>query len=253
MRFLVALFSLVIGASVAAMSLDELLEPDKLRHSWAKAVVYEPDSVFPKTVDVLSQPSKYPVLIYLHGCAGLNDDSREWGRFIKGLGFIVIQPDSFAIPGRKSNCDPQTQKTMIFKDFDTFKLRNRELLQARNELLKLQWLDQRRVFLMGHSEGGMTVSRTRVDSFRGVIASGYWCHQKLEVKHGAAPFLFLNWREDPWFAERATFRNPTICQQLADQRPGTTQVLLDGRGHATSGSPEAKEAVERFLKAALTE
>ncbi len=46
----------------------------------------------------------------------------------------------------------------------------------------------------GHDRGclnGMTVSRTRVDSFRGVIASGYWCHQKLEVKHGAAPFLLL--------------------------------------------------------------
>jgi hypothetical protein len=30
-------------------------------------------------------------------------------------------------------------------------------------------------------------------------------------------------------------------------------VLLDGRGHATSGSPEARKAVERFLKVVLTE
>jgi predicted esterase len=126
-------------------------------------------------------------------------------------------------------------------------------LQARNELRKLDWLDQKRIFLMGHSEGGMTVSRTGIDSFRGVIASGYWCHQGLVVKHATAPFLFLNWREDPWFMGRAASRNPTICQQHADQRPATTQVLLDGRGHATSGSPEAKEAVEKFLKAALTE
>jgi dienelactone hydrolase len=253
MRFLVLFFSFAMSTSVAAMSLDELLEPDKLSYSWVKAVVYMPESMFPKTVEILSQPSKHPVLIYLHGCAGLNDDSREWGRFIKNLGFIVIQPDSFAIPDRKSNCDPRTQTPMLLKDFDTFKLRNRELLQARNELRKLDWLDQKRIFLMGHSEGGMTVSRTGIDSFRGVIASGYWCHQGLVVKHATAPFLFLNWREDPWFMGRAASRNPTICQQHADQRPATTQVLLDGRGHATSGSPEAKEAVERFLKAALTE
>ena len=67
------------------------------------------------------------------------------------------------------------------------------------------------------------------------------------------PLSSLNWREDPWFTERATFRNPTSCQQHADQRPGTEQVLLDGRGHATSGSREAKDAVARFLRSAMSQ
>lgn len=248
MNKIISALLFVLCGSAHAVSFDELLKPENLRYSWQKAAVYEPDSILPKSIEFLNSPSKYPVMIYMHGCAGLNDDSREWARTIKNLGFIVIQPDSFAIPGRKSNCDPQNQRAQIIQGFDSFRLRNQELFQARNELLKLSWVNQDRVFLMGHSEGGMTVSRTSAMGFKAVIASGYWCHEALQIKHGAAPFLLLNWQEDPWYRNRSKERNTDICQWHVNNRPSTTQVIIEGQGHATSGSRKAKLAVEEFLQ-----
>ena len=232
-----------------AQGLEDLLKPENLSQSWIKATVYEPDSIFPNSIEFLKQSSKYPVLLYLHGCTGLNDDSRNWARTIKNFGFIVVQPDSFAIPGRRANCDPETQTRHIIDGFNNFKLRNQELRYARDELLKLPWLDKNKIYLMGHSEGGMTVSRTPVQGFKAVISSGFWCHRHLEIKHGGAPFLFLNWENDPWFRDVPDLRNPKICQQLTEKRAQTEQVLLSGQGHSTSLSSSAKLAVEKFLKA----
>lgn len=252
MRFGVKLLVYVIlticSLAVYAVKFEDLLQPHNLKYSWINASVYEPDSFFPKSIDFLDKPSEFPVLLYLHGCAGLNDDAREWARTIKNLGFIVVQPDSFAIPGRRSNCDPKNHQAQVIEGFDSFRLRNAELRQARDELHKLKWLDKQKIFLMGHSEGGMTVSRTPLDGFRAVISSGYWCHERLEIKHGGAPFLFLNWEADPWFRARANNRNPTICQQHADRRPSTKQTIILGEGHATSTSNEAIKTVQEFLR-----
>jgi dienelactone hydrolase len=247
-KFLAYVILAMSSLTAYAVKFDDLLQPNNLKNSWINATVYEPNSFFPKSIDFLDKPSEFPVLIYLHGCAGLNDDAREWARAIKSLGFIVIQPDSFAIPGRRSNCDPKNHQAQVIEGFDSFRLRNAELRQAREELHKLKWLDRQKIFLMGHSEGGMTVSRTPVDGFRAVIASGYWCHERLEIKHGSAPFLFLNWESDPWFRARANNRNPSICQQHADQRQNTKQIIISGEGHATSGSSEARKAVQEFLR-----
>jgi dienelactone hydrolase len=230
------------------MTLEELIKPENLKYSWLKAVVFEPDSVFPKSIDMLQTPSKYPVLIYLHGCGGLNEDSQAWGRTIKNLGFIVVQPDSFAIPGRKSNCDSKAQRGGLIKGFDVWRLRSFELQNALDELNKIDWVQKDQIFLMGHSEGALTASRTSVSGFKAVIASGYWCYEDLELKHGSSPFLFLNWQDDPWFRAKSNERNPGICQKHADRRPGTQQVIIEGQGHPTSGSGKARLVVEEFLK-----
>lgn len=85
--FVIALFYCL---TAKAEYFENLLKTENLKQSWIKAVVYEPDSIFSKSIDFLNQPSKYPVLIYLHGCTGLTDDLREWARTIKNFGFIVI-------------------------------------------------------------------------------------------------------------------------------------------------------------------
>jgi dienelactone hydrolase len=246
-KYSICLIATIFSFNALANDFVELFKPENLRYSWLKATVYEPNSVFPKSIDFLDNPSQFPVLIYLHGCAGLNDDAREWARIIKNYGFIVVQPDSFAIPGRRSNCDPKNQQAKVIEGFDSFRLRNAELRQARDELFKLKWLDKQKIFLMGHSEGGMTVSRTPVDGFKAVISSGYQCREQLEIKHGNAPFLFLNWENDPWYRSRAQKQNSHICQQHADRRQKTKQIIISGEGHTTSGSKEAHIAVQEFL------
>lgn len=248
MKFLLSCLLIVLSSHAYASEYEEWLKPENLLHAWTKARVYHPDSFLPDSISYLTQPRPYSVLVYLHGCAGLNEDSSEWARTIKALGFIVIQPDSFAIPGRRSNCDGASQTGQLLKGFDSFVQRNAELRLVRDELRKVEWLDKGKLYLMGHSEGGMTVSRSGVGGFKAVIASGFWCHKKLEVKHGNAPFLFLNWEVDPWYRSRSENRNPQICQTHVNARSNTEQLLLAGEGHATSGSYHAREAVTRFLK-----
>ena len=70
--------------------------------SWEKAQVFVPGMFFKTTPNEVTGNKPLPVVIYLHGCTGIdpNHDVR-WGEFIKGLGYIAVLPDSMARPGRK--------------------------------------------------------------------------------------------------------------------------------------------------------
>jgi dienelactone hydrolase len=216
--------------------------------AWESAVVYVPSNFLPKRVIDVRVDAPQPVVIFLHGCGGIDMHERRWADHLKSQGFIVVLPDSLAIPGRSKNCDSTTHTTNLGK-IPVRELRPAEASYAMARVREQTWADQDNIFLMGHSEGGMTVSRTPVEGFKAVISSGFWCHRRLEIKHGGAPFLFLNWENDPWFRDVPDKRNPQICQQLSEKRASTEQVLLVGQGHATSQSDSAKMAVEKFLKA----
>lgn len=248
-KFFCSSLLLSVTVSTHAYDFESLFKPENLSQSWAKAVVYVPDSFFPKDIDFfLSKPKSHNVMIYLHGCSGITDDTREWGRILKSLGFLVIIPDSFAIPGRKSNCDPSNYKRGQIKGFNAFELRDYELMQVMTELQKLQWIDMSKVFLMGHSEGGMAVSLTAVKGFKAVVATGYWCRDTLNLKHGYSPFLFVNWERDPWYSEGSRQQSFKYCEEVSKSRSNTRQVLLQGEGHSTSKSSQARKAVEDFLR-----
>lgn len=83
--------------------------------SWEKAQVFVPGMFFKTTPNKVTGNKPMPVVIYLHGCTGIdpNHDVR-WGEFIKGLGYIAVLPDSMARPGRKPNCDPRTKRGGAF-------------------------------------------------------------------------------------------------------------------------------------------
>ena len=78
MKSTFVVIGIIYCLAAKAQGFEDLLKPENLSQSWMKATVYEPDSIFPKSIEFLKQSSNYPVLLYLHGCAGLNDDSRDW-------------------------------------------------------------------------------------------------------------------------------------------------------------------------------
>ncbi len=183
--------------------------------TWDKAVVFVPGSVGKTTPDKVAVNNPLPVVIYLHGCTGINPRHDEgWGDFIRGLGYVAVLPDSMARPGRRSNCDAKTKSGGYFLQANEMRLE--EIGYALEQVKKSAWADTNNVYLMGHSEGGTAAARTKLAGFRGIIISGWTCTDK--------------------FGKRKKAR----------------QVLFSGSQHGTYGQQEARDALAQFLKENLS-
>lgn len=140
-----------------------------------------------------------PVVIFLHGCGGIDEHERRWSEYLKSQGFIVVLPDSQAIPGRSKNCDATTHTTNMGK-IPVRELRPAEAKYAMARVREQTWADQDNIFLMGHSEGGMGAYLTPELGFKGVIVSGFICSISGGLRaQSATPVLANNWELDPWF------------------------------------------------------
>jgi hypothetical protein len=110
-----------------------------------------------------------------------------------------------------------------------------------SQLQTMKWADKQRIFLMGHSEGAMAVTRTPDMGFKGVIVAGFIC--SLGVMASAnTPILAISWSSDPYFQNRG-FQ----CDSQWGARDNGKLVLLQGHGHGTVSSVEARRAVISFL------
>ncbi|MEO7404364.1 MAG: hypothetical protein ABIU95_11910 [Burkholderiales bacterium] len=217
--------------------------PDAER-PWLRARVYVPGRLLATTPDAVVAERRMPVLVYLHGCTGLTAHDTHWAGYFKDLGFIVVQPDSFARVGRKPNCDPRTNTTGLYPGSN--QLRAAELLDAVARVRSAAWADRDTVFVMGHSEGGFTAMREVVSGVRGTIVSGHYCpnpSSRISIPHPTADrLLILEWQTDPWN------RLGTTCQTHLAGRTATTFVRLPGGGHGTAESRTAREAVRAFVR-----
>jgi len=192
---------------------------------------------------------KVPVVIFAHGCAGLYaGDTSTWARNLTRAGYAVEAPDSFARPGRTSNCDPGTLSGGRNPQAHDMRIEEIEFASAR--VLELPWVDQGRIFLMGHSEGDIAAARYSKSGFAGVVISGWTCTSRgrgwewlggLWTPKGV-PVLSVNFETDPWY-ERTNMKGS--CGTLMGK--GSRALTLHGSGHATSGDQEAVQAVVEFL------
>jgi dienelactone hydrolase len=200
----------------------------------------------PAVADSLARQS-LPALVYLHGCTGITPHDEGWARLVSAQGYVVILVDSFARKYRPSDCDP---KTNTFGTFErAHDMRQEEIEYARAKLRTVSWVDQRNVFLMGHSEGGVATARWSGSGYAGYIVSGWACTSPASSFNGLwtprdVPVLVIRWRSDPW-------RSPRYDGSCADhfgRRKNAREVALVGQGHGTLSSAEAREAVLQFLQ-----
>jgi pimeloyl-ACP methyl ester carboxylesterase len=221
-----------------------------VRKSWEHAVVHVPGNFLTKSVDNITISNPMPVLVFLHGCGGINEQERNWANFLKSQKIIVVLLDSYAIPNREKNCVPASHTTNIGK-VPVNELRPAEAEYAISKLKEMPWADPNNIFLMGHSEGGMGAFLTKELGLRGVIISGFPCTIRGR-RFGSAtdtPTLILNHETDPFFIR------PNVEYMQCSDRPywkfrtNTSEVILPGNGHGTAHSPIAQEAVIKFLKA----
>jgi poly(3-hydroxybutyrate) depolymerase len=234
---LLALIFWFTGLSVA--SADEL-DQYQISASWDKAVVHVPSNFFTQSVDRVDVRQPFPVVLFMHGCAGIGQEENQWARFLKDQGFIVVLPDSFAIPKRVINCST-TEKISNLRLVPVNRLRPAEVAYAMAQLQTKSWADTKNIFLMGHSEGAMAATRTPDMGFKGIIISGFIC--SLGVKAGAStPLLAVSWASDPYF-QKTGFQ----CDSQWGARNNGTQIVLSGSGHGTSSERLARQAVAEFL------
>ncbi len=240
---LFALFALLSNSAYAWM-----VQGYDVSKTWETAVVYVPSNLLAKRVDSVKVDSPLPVVIFLHGCGGINDHERRWANFLKSQNYIVVLPNSYGIPGRLSNCTGTLPDRTVWRvPIDV--LRPAEAEYALSKVRESEWADKNNIFLMGFSEGGMAAHNANAEGFAGIIMSGFPCAARGPIKNRFdTPMLALNWKLDPDFV-----RMDGSYQQCSDKpywkfRTKSTEVLLDGKGHFNADEPIARNAVLNFLK-----
>jgi dienelactone hydrolase len=236
----IALLSFFISSYVFAQDVEK---------SWEDAVVYIPGKFFTTSVGKVSVDKPLPVVIYLHGCFGLNrTHDASWASLLADQGFIVVMPDSMARPGRIPNCDPKIKGGNFFPN--AFKYRQQEIGYALEQTQKASWADKRNIFLMGFSEGGVGVAQSTHDGFAGRIIMGWSCTNKNNPAFDGifsskdSPVLAIASENDDWRIGKPT---AGTCANKAQDRTNFKNVDIPGSEHTTYGSDAAKDAVKSFL------
>jgi dienelactone hydrolase len=220
-----------------------------IEKSWEDALVFLPGKYFSTSVSKVNLDKKYPVVIYLHGCAGITPShDYGWAKEITKHGFIVVMPNSFAIPNRPSNCDVKTATAGFF--FNAHLIRISEIAYAYQQLSKTSWTDMNNIFLMGFSEGGVATARSEFKGFNGAIIMGWTCTSRHPQYNGIfipkqTPVLALAYSDDRWYP----LGSPQYgkCSDRSQGRDNFTQLNFVGTEHQTLLAPGAIPAVDKFL------
>jgi dienelactone hydrolase len=223
--------------------------------TWEEGRVFLPGSAAPfKPANVPARDQPLPTVLYLHGCTGF-DYSHDgtmggWAQTLTAAGYAVVMPTSFAREYRPHTCDPATYTYAAELAMEVSDMRLEELEHALTRLRSVSWADRRNLFLMGHSEGGVSVARWRGGGLNGHIISGWTCTSRSNPSFDgvraplATPVLAIAFESDPWF------QGPLAgsCASKFGGRKDAQQVTLPGSGHATASHAKARTAVLRFLR-----
>ncbi|OGL67309.1 MAG: hypothetical protein A3J27_11300 [Candidatus Tectomicrobia bacterium RIFCSPLOWO2_12_FULL_69_37] len=188
---------------------------------------------------------KLPAVLYLHGCSGLAPGNFDYMHLLADQGFAVLAPDSFARPGRPKTCDSRLHRGIPGAPFARVAaMRQEEIRFAQDRLRGLAWVDQRNVFLMGHSQGGAAVAAYPNRGFNGVIVSGSTCQYGLNAPEGT-PVLSVYSESDPWRNKRSA----RGCGEWGTvyQRPVEFH-LFPGNAHNLAGNEKARGLIRDFLR-----
>ena len=202
--------------------------------------------------DYLKPGVKIPAVIYLHNCSG-SQHVNGWAEFFSEFGFAFFAPNSFLRPGRKIYCGRGISRTIDYR----MKMRTREALYALHQVKKLPWIDQKRLILMGFSEGAFAASGFHYDGFIAHILLATACR----FTHGFSKFsgsplapsgvavLNIVGKEDRFYGRGCNIRRDNGgSKKIQLEYAGTDRSV--GKGHIiTSDHPEAVAAILKFLEA----
>ena len=248
------------------MSKKDWSDPTELERTWQAALVRIPKDdggIHSMTMheiksQTISQGSKFPTIIFLHGCAGFRDSSFDRIEFPALNGFAVIAPNSFARKKYPQSCDFSTTPAKIALYRGTQGMREHDAAYAIKKAKALPWVDPNNLFLMGHSEGGLVVAtfKSKNNSVKARIIEGWTCNSGWPEAKGlrapkSEPVLALVGSSDP-----ALQSNPyTKGHCRVNKKNGSKSIVYkDGnlsRQHDLLVDPVAQEDVLQFLHTQL--
>jgi dienelactone hydrolase len=189
----------------------------------------------------LAEPAT-PAVVYLHGCGGRGNTAHSHIRFFKLQGFAVFAPEHHTRADAISQCDQDTART--WQKPGTRTKRVEEATLVRDRLRQLPWIDQQRVYLAGHSEGGWAVAAYPYEGdFAGIIVIGASCGDRLESH---TPVLTIAARHDQF----AINSNAITCATY--RQANATHLVVEGGDHnfiidAEPMPPSARQARDAIL------
>ncbi len=178
---------------------------------------------------------KVPVVLYMHGCKGWNPQTDRFRDLLVSEGYAVFMPDSFQRPGRKK-CKKQGSLR------DRVLLRTEEVEYALKQIRELTWVDQRRVILMGFSEGGNTTDNWSKPGFAAHIIIGSAC-----TLVGGVPAVPPNVPVLAVVGEEDKYR-PGLSCKIERTIGGSRSIVIPGAGHSVAQYPETRKAIKEFLQ-----
>ncbi len=246
-----AVVSLLYISGCAAPLPDSLSD---LELTWSEATVVLPSGDGEKPLftkfggDLPTTRGEFPTVLYLHGCTGLRD--HEFLARLARAGFAVIAPDSFARRYRPRQCDPN-RKAGGYNLF-VYDFRLAEISYALHRMPELGWVDERNLFLVGTSEGGVAAALYRGDEFSARVIAQWTCNGAPIVRGigapAAEPILAIVYANDPWYAVERTSGQTGHCGEFIAERPASRSIVLRGKqGHTVFDEPSNIEAVLDFL------
>ena len=211
------------GPAPGAASPDAV-ETAELERTWRAARVRVPDGaggIVAASVDELESgavvpgaarhgtdgPGRWPVVVWMHGCAGHWDGTDERLDWLATNGFVAIAPSSLARDFYPPSCDLAARRSGLYRP--TLRMRQRDAGHAIRRARAFEWADGDNVFLAGLSEGA-AVATTYVDPdppagrLRARVAESWGCHSGWAEYAGiGAPageaVLSLVADRDPWY------------------------------------------------------
>jgi len=190
---------------------------------------------------------KVPAVVVLHGCTGIGAEAESYRFTLPFQGFAVFIPDSFARPGRRPNCNPYRRTTNLAPGVE--KLRLEEVEDLLRRLSAIPWIDQRRLYLIGFSEGGVAAAQYGGHAFRRIVITAWHCHGRDGARGIAVPpeipLLTIIGENDPWYRSRPG----RDCSAFFAGRENARALRLKGARHAllTSANGAAADAARRAI------
>jgi dienelactone hydrolase len=215
--------------------------------TWKKRIDQAPASV----------TGPIPVVLYVHGCDGYGKgfghrfpSTTTWLETVTHAGWKFVAPDSWARGtwSRPTTCPgPNNERQPLENSLKVRLMRIEEIAYAVARLQEDPTVDQSRIVLFGHSEGGIAVATSvPPPGIRGLIISGWTCHAIIPLGMGIAappsiPVLAINFERDTVIGVQGR------CSEFFPGRTDARELILPGAGHITADFPDTQKAIVEFL------
>ncbi|MEA2019726.1 MAG: dienelactone hydrolase family protein [Campylobacterota bacterium] len=219
-----------------------------------KKPYYGTFSEFKKKHPNIKVEKTYATVLYMHGSSGLYRGEVYRKYIVEDLGYIFFAPDSYKIKNRPTYESPA--KHSLYEK--VHKIRIAEIAYNHKKLKKLDFIDNKNIFLMGNSEGGLAVAIYKEGNFRARIVTAFSCESSYFYKNfklgckKSEPFLNIIGTHDEFFSQDSYLTkkykvNGNGIEKLKNYKNAKVVVLPKAK-HDLTQNIYVKDEIVNFLK-----